>query len=344
MAGVDLHPLAETLRAVAPAVAAEVTDRFLDRHPDWRARFGSRAVIHGVQDAQYHIAFLAAALEAGDAAPFAAYARWTAGVLAARGMGHVFLAENLAQVRDTLTVRLDPERTAVLAPYFADALAALEAEPPRPDGLPLTLTATMFLQAILSGQRAAAVQVAREALRAGTPLQSLYLDVFQPALYEVGARWEANQLTVAQEHVATAITQFVMAQIYQPPRQDITRGTVLLTGVEGELHNIGAVMVGDLLETSGWNVRFLGTNLPATAILSAIGETSPTYVGVSITMLFNVAAARELIRAIKRDFGDRLRVMVGGAAFRSNPDLWRQVAADAFAPDLRGVQALLAQS
>lgn len=35
--------------------------------------------------------------------------------------------------------------------------------------------------------------------------------------------------------------------------------------------------------------------------------------------------------------------MVGGAAFRSNPDLWQQVAADAFAPDLRGVQALLAQ-
>jgi methanogenic corrinoid protein MtbC1 len=75
----------------------------------------------------------------------------------------------------------------------------------------------MFLQAILAGQRAAAVQVAREALRDGTSLQSLYLDVFQPALYEVGARWEANQLTVAQEHIATAITQFVMAQIYEPP-------------------------------------------------------------------------------------------------------------------------------
>lgn len=176
----------------------------------------------------------------------------------------------------------------------------------------------MFLQAILAGQRAAAVQGAREALRDGTSLQSLYLDVFQPALYEVGARWEANQLTVAQEHIATAITQFVMAQIYEPPRQQSTRGTVLMTGVEGELHNIGAVMVGDLLETSGWNVRFPGTNLPTTAILSEIRETAPTYVGISATMLFNVAAARELIRAIRRDFGDRPRVMVGGAAFRSN--------------------------
>jgi methanogenic corrinoid protein MtbC1 len=339
----DTYQLAETLRGIAPAVAAEVTDQFLDCHPDWRTRFGSRAVTHGVQDAQYHIAFLAAAIEAGNVAPFAAYARWTAGVLAARDMASSFLAENLAQVRDAVAARLGPDHAAVLAPYFTEALAALDAEPPLPAGVPLDLTATMFLQAILSGQRAAAVEVAREALRDGTPLQSLYLDVFQPALYEVGARWEANDLTVAQEHIATAITQFVMAQIYEPPRQQSTRGTVLLTGVEGELHNIGAVMVGDLLETSGWNVRFLGTNLPATAILSAIRDTAPTYVGISTTMLFNVAAARELIRAIRREFGNRLRIIVGGAAFRSNPELWQQVAADAFAPDLRGVQALLAQ-
>ena len=338
----DAYRLAETLRGIAPAVAAEVTEQFLDRHPDWRTRFGSRAVTHGVQDAQYHIAFLAAAIEAEDVAPFVAYARWTARVLAARGMASVFLADNFAQVRDAVAARLGPDRAAVLAPYFTEALAALDAEPPLPAGVPLTVTATMFLQAILSGQRVAAVQVAREALRDGTPVESLYLDVFQPALYEVGARWEANDLTVAQEHIATAITQFVMARIYEPPRRESTRGTVVITGVEGELHNIGAVMVGDLLETSGWSVRFLGTNLPATAILSAIRETAPTYVGISTTMLFNVAAVRELIRAIRRDFGNGLRVMVGGAAFRSNPDLWRQVAADAFAADLRGVQALVA--
>jgi hypothetical protein len=46
------HQLADALRAIAPAVAA-VTDQFLERHPDWRMCFGSRAVTHGVQDAQY---------------------------------------------------------------------------------------------------------------------------------------------------------------------------------------------------------------------------------------------------------------------------------------------------
>ena len=339
-----VEELAERLRRIAPAVAVEVTDQFLDRHPDWRERYGSRAVTHGVQDANYHLSFLAAAVESGDPDAFAAYAQWTARVLAARGMASQFLVENLEQIRDAIATRA-PDRAPALAPYFSAALDALR-EPPEAGGATvLNLTAGVFLQAILTGQRLAAVQVAREALREGMTLQELYVEVFQPALYEVGARWECNRLTVAQEHIATAVTQYVMAQIYEPPpATDNPKGMLVLTGVEGELHHIGAIMVGDLVEQSGWRVRFLGTNLPSSTILSAIREAAPTHVGISATMLFNVSAVHQIIQALRAEFGQRITVMVGGAAFRSRPDLWRQVAADAFASDLRGVQALLARS
>jgi methanogenic corrinoid protein MtbC1 len=338
-----VEELADRLRQLSPAIAVEVTEVFLERNPDWRARYGARAVTHGVQDAGYHLAFLASAVESADIEPFIAYARWTARVLGSRGMASRFLAENLEQVRDAIARRVSPEQTALLNPYFTAALGALADAPAQPPALTLPLTATVFLEAILSGQRAAAVQIAREALRDGLSLQSLYVDVFQPALYEVGARWEANRLTVAQEHIATAITQYVMAQIYEPPSFDDGRGTVVLTGVEGELHNIGAVMVGDLIESSGWRVRFLGTNLPAGAIMTAIRDAAPSHVGISATMVFNVPAVRQLIQSIRSQFDDRLRIIVGGAAFRSSHELWRQVNADGFAADLRGVQALLAE-
>jgi methanogenic corrinoid protein MtbC1 len=186
--------------------------------------------------------------------------------------------------------------------------------------------------------------VAREALRAGASLRDLYVDVFQAALYEVGARWEANRLSVAQEHIATAVTQYVMAQVYEAPeRQGEPRGTIVLTGVEGELHHVGAVMVGDLLEAAGWEVRFLGTNLPLTGILEVVRDTAPTHLGISVTMLFNVPAVRRLIAAVRSELAQRLTILVGGGAFRSHPELWRQVAADGFAPDLRALEALLAE-
>ena len=335
--------LAETVRGISPTVAVQVTETFLQRHPDWRIRYGARAMSAGVQDAGYHLAFLAGAVEGGDPSVFAAYGQWAARVLAARGIERSFLAENLEQLRDAVGARVGVTDARTLAPYFRAALEAVSSDPQPTEETTLNLTTQVFLQAILTGQRHAALQIAREALRDGLTLRDLYVDVFQQALYEVGARWEANRVTVAQEHIATAITQYVMAQIYEAPDvEGAGRGTVVLTGVEGELHNIGAVMVGDLLETSGWRVRFLGTNLPAASILTVIRETAPSHVGISATMLFNVGAVRDLIGAIRSEFAERVTVVVGGAAFRTAPELWRQVAADGFATDLRGVQALFA--
>ena len=332
--------LGDRVREVSPAVAVAVTEEFLDRHPDWRERYGVRATTEGVKDAGFHLAFLAGAIEGQDARAFAAYARWAARVLSARGIASRFLAENLEQLRDALATRLAPPDVEAAASYFREAIDALASDSGAPASTALQLTAAVYLQAILSGQRHAAVQIAREALREGLTLEDLYLDVFQPAMYEVGARWEANRISVAQEHIATAITQFVMAQVYEPPLDRPEHGTVVLTGVEGELHNIGAVMVADLLESSGWRVHFLGTNLPAASILSVLRDKVPSHVGISATMLFNVPAVRQLVAAIRGEFADRIRILVGGAVFRTTPDLWRQVAADAFAPDLRGAQAL----
>jgi MerR family transcriptional regulator, light-induced transcriptional regulator len=337
--------LADVIREHGPSLAVEVTTAFLEHHPDWRVRYGSRAMSAGVQDAGYHVAFLAAAVEADDPAAYADYARWTARVLAARGIDRRFLTENLVQLQRALTGRLEVHHGNVVGRHFQAALDALAVEPASLIEPVLELTAQVFLQAITTGQRHAAVQIAKEALRSGLSLRGLYIDVFQPALYEVGRRWESNRLTVAQEHIATAITQYVMAQVYEAPdvRTSAAKGRIVLTGVEGELHSVGAVMVGDLLETSGFQVRFLGTNLPAASILGVIRDVTPSHVAISATMLFNVGAVRQLIHAVRAEFTDRVPVVVGGAAFRANADLWRQVYADGYAADLRGIDAAFAR-
>jgi methanogenic corrinoid protein MtbC1 len=339
----DAQALGERIRELSPAVAVQITEEFLTRHPDWQMRFGARAMTAGVQDAGYHLAFLAAALDSRDPVSFATYARWAATVLEARGIDATFLAENLEQMLAALSAQLRPAQSATVKEYIETAIGALRQGTHPPPAGTLSLTAQVYLQAALDGQRHAAVQIAREALREGTTLSDFYLDVLQPVLYEVGARWEANRLTVAQEHMATAITQYVMAQVYDPrvPEGE-GRGRLILTGVEGELHSVGAVMVGDLLEMAGWHVRFLGTNLPATSVLASIREWRPTHVGISTTMVFHLAAVRHLIGGIRREFADRVAVVLGGAAYRVQPDAWKDLGGDAYAADLRAVQQLLA--
>lgn len=275
----ERRSLAERVRALAVSVPAEVTEQFLRRHPDWIAKYGERARVLGLEDARYHLTFLSAALESGSPAAFAEYARWTARVLESRGIATTFLTENLAQLGDAVSARLSPDSRAPVQRYVSAALDALthDAADERPatsnDRLPLARS--LYLQAVLAGERKAALAIATEALKDGASALDLYVEVLQATLYEVGQLWEANRITVAHEHAATAITQFVMAHVYECLHRDaeITpRGTLLMTGLEGELHSVGALMVSDVLEARGWAVHFLGTNLPHRAILDSILE------------------------------------------------------------------------
>ncbi len=160
----------------------------------------------------------------------------------------------------------------------------------------------------------------------GATIEDVYIEVLQDGLYEVGRQWERNAITVAQEHMATAVTQFVMAHVFERiERPENSRGRVVLTGVPGELHHVGALMVADMLEASGWDVQFLGSNLPLPSVVAAVQAATPDVFGISVTMLFNLHQAAELIAAV-RALDRPPRVVVGGAAFRDPEpmaDHWR---------------------
>src|SRR5690606_1794500 len=130
---------------------------------------------------------------------------------------------------------------------------------------------SLYLRAILDGNRDAALGVALETLRKGFTVPDLYCDLLQPCQVEVGRLWERNEIGVAREHMATAITQFVVGQLYpRLERSGRARGNAVVTGVEGELHQLGGNMVADVLESGGWNVRFLGTSAPHRDVLRTL--------------------------------------------------------------------------
>jgi hypothetical protein len=215
--------LAASFADLRQPVAEAVTDEFFRRHPDWVDRYGKPGRARAIEDAQYHLDFLSSALIAGEPQAFADYVRWARRVLEARGIGVRFLRENLVQIGETLTSRLGPGKPAVEGVVHAGLLACDEppglAPPPQAEG-ELAPERRLYLQAILHGQRSAAAGIVLEAHHAGRPVLDLYLKILQPAQYEVGRLWESNAISVAEEHMATAITQSVMARLYPLlPRQ-----------------------------------------------------------------------------------------------------------------------------
>ena len=331
----DRIRIAQRIRLARESLAQRVNEEFFRRHPDWKERYGERGVRLGFEDACFHLDFLSSAVEAGTASSFADYVLWARRMLQSRGIAAAFLEENLNQVGIAASSLLDPAEQACVAEFIEAGALACQRELPA-----LTLpepAVTVFVHALLAGNRKAALNVARDFLAQGQSVPDVYLKVLQPSMYEIGRLWETNQIRVAREHMATAITQYVMGQLF-PLLQEASspkRGTAVVVGVQGELHQLGALMVSDVLEADGWQVRFLGSNLSHPEIIDAVKQEQATLLGISTTILFNVPKALELIQSV-RDTVAPVSIIVGGAAFKSTDLLWKEAGADAFARDLFG--------
>ena len=278
--------------------------------------------------------------------PFAEYARWTVRVLGGRGIEPRFVGENLSQIGQALMPYLQDAERHHVARLIGEACAAAGEVPtptrvwPGTTGWPSRGACSSRPFSRGTGRRRATSPPKPSG--PGHPVADVYVGVLQESLYEVGRLWEGNRITVAAEHMATAVVQFVLAQLYPlippPPRK---RGNAVITGVEGELHQVGANMVADMLEADGWNVRFLGVNVPHAGVLRAVEEHRADVVGISATMLFNLPKVRRLVTDVREKFAARPpRILIGGGAFRSLPSPAEEVGADGFGADLRSVPAL----
>lgn len=175
-----------------------------------------------------------------------------------------------------------------------------------------------FLESILSAQRMSAIDIARRHVDEHG-LASFYEHIVTPALQEVGARWERNLITVADEHLATAIVQSAIASLYPalpwPPRTT----TAVITCVEGERHELGARMAADLLELDGWRVFFTGGDTPTSALLTLCERAQPVFVGLSVSLTMHLPAARTTIGEL-RALMPSVKILVGGRALKNDPD------------------------
>lgn len=339
--------LAEKMRAVKNAIAEVITDQFLIRHPDWGERNGERGRQRGIEDVCDHLDFLAGSVETGTVAPFQDYMHWTVNVLKSRGIDPVFAFETIRQIETHLAGHLSPVEQDLIRNFVQAGCDVASRGSQRANatvGERLALTRRLFMQALMQGSRKPALKVILDAFAEGSLVLDLYVDVIQESLYHVGQMWEKNQITVAEEHTATAIAQYVLAHLYErlsPPVE--RRGKAVITGIEGELHQVGANMIADGMEADGWDVRFLGTNLPHAGILKVVDEHQADVVGISVTMLSNMPKVRQLVTGMREKYSNRIRIIVGGGAFRSVPNFYSEIGADGFAHELRSAVELLRQ-
>ena len=142
----------------------------------------------------------------------------------------------------------------------------------------------------------------------------LYQLVLTPAMYRIGELWEKNIITVADEHLATAICDFVVSVTdVRRPVQNSSRKKVMVLGPEGEDHYIGLKMVASLFKENGWEVQYLGPNLPLDAAIDSANRWKPDAIALSAALAYRLPVLKKYAHSfIDLDF--KPTVILGGRA------------------------------
>lgn len=111
-----------------------------------------------------------------------------------------------------------------------------------------------------------------------------YEKVVKPSMYRVGELWEKNQITVADEHLATATLKYLLATLFTHQEAYEDQPKALLFCIEGEHHSLGLELANEVFKEKQWNTRYLGSNVPVKDALSFIDAWQPQVIGISIGM------------------------------------------------------------
>ncbi len=323
--------LARRYQAAGPALV-ETVNAGVKAHPGLPDWIGNRSFRMLELNHENHHAFMTTVFVFSQYGLLARTLPWVYRSYTGQGLAPGYFPEALGLWMDAVKGQIGEEAAAPILEVYDwmirshERLLAAAAEPPEapaPTWKSWDELHAPVLEALFQGDARRALELVSPRVRVPGDLESLYLDLLQPLLVQVGALWESGRISVAQEHLASAVVGRVMAGFASfrlpagrhPPR-------AVVAAAPDELHEIGAWMLADLLEVHGWQIRYLGANVPEKALLDLLEEFRPTLVAISVTMPYHLERALELVRQARanpRLAG--LRVMVGGLGARHLEDL-----------------------
>lgn len=199
------------------------------------------------------------------------------------------------------------------------------------------LRALRLEAALLSGNRREVGELAREL--AGGGLGALERTL-TPTLDRIGTAWEAGNLSLAQVYMAGRLCEELAEAVAPAAARTTAKGPRLGVAVLRDRHVLGKRLVIASLRAAGHDPEDLGHSLEPDELAQLSRARGLDIVLVSTLMLRSALAVRLLMEALGTD-GRRPQVIVGGAPFRIDPQLWRQVGADAFGKSCTDAPALV---
>ena len=174
-----------------------------------------------------------------------------------------------------------------------------------------------WISACLDFDREKAEQVLAQAFALFSP-DVVCIEVLQKGLAEIGGGWYEGQVTIQQEHFASALSvqrlETLIAAAPPPTRSE----RIIVATAPGDYHIFSPLLLTYLLRRQGWDVIYLGADVPAAELESTIEHVQPEIVIISAQLLHTAATLKEVASTLQD-----LNIMLGfgGLVFNQMPEL-----------------------
>ncbi|OAI00264.1 cobalamin B12-binding domain-containing protein [Methylomonas methanica] len=196
-----------------------------------------------------------------------------------------------------------------------------------------------YNQAVFETDKQAALDVVNQALSDGFSPEDIVFKLVIPAVELMMTLIEKDPDANLAQHFMTAqiaadVTEKMLEKFSKPPEMI---GRVVIGAAYGDLHSLGKRIVSGCLKSLMVDVVDLGTNVSAEKFVDTAMTENAQVIAVSAMMVHTATSEKGSlgVRALLQERGleQQIKLAVGGAPYRFDPELYIQVGADAWAPD-----------
>jgi trimethylamine corrinoid protein len=203
----------------------------------------------------------------------------------------------------------------------------------------LTAIIKAYNEAVFETDKDAAFEVVNDALAKGVSAEDMVFKVVIPAVEEMMSRITQDPDANLAQHFMTAqiaaeVTEKMLLLFRKPPE---IIGRAVIGTASGDLHSLGKRIVMGCLKSMMVDVIDLGVNVSAERFVDEAVRLDAHVIAIS-AMMVHTANGEQGCRKVRqllheRGLEDRIRLVVGGAPYRFDPELYKNVGADAWASD-----------
>lgn len=261
-----------------------------------------------------------------------------------------FMKKNQAQVNATVNKliviilnmlglkRLIEEQRACLEDILLD-LDTSKQSPSKKTIIPIQSIYEKFLYDLKHENINAAVDGIKVALEQGHKAEHLLHDVVERATFQYGQEQIGHSVPLSEIYVNSRIIQLTLEKLL--PKMEVTNkqlGTIIIGNAFGDYHALGKKIIASFLKLGGFRVIDLGLSVPNEKFIETIKNEKADIVAISALILHSATEIKELKDLLKKNKLHNVKVLVGGAPFLFDRELYKEYDADATAAN--GIEAI----